>query len=541
MPFLNLVVLYLLVGHARASAVSETTETTENRYKCLFDEYNMHFGHNYECATGYARALRHFVENLERFNVSHVRSITHLIDILTWTEENVSYSLNPVLHKSIIPSVSPHHRSKYIIKFDSRWRRIAHMIKKIVHRGPLAANSCGSHTPIVYVRANPLPILSKLPPSVDFRELGLVDRARNQGLCGCSWAMVSAGLFEATIRSTREYFKNNGDVDSVFKDPQFNASEQYFLNKSSFGINNCCEGGNYLFLSLDLANNPYMDTVESLENFPFMMKDTYHNPDSIVDDFSRKVSNPFLPGNYVTVSACKTSLIYIYDILSPVWAAFGKAIKIMKSLLAQGIPVVATLHISTLGDEYLRRIAMYNRGILDIPCKHGDRAAIHQVLIIGYGTYSGIDVWVVRNSWGDLWGSHGHFYAAIGKNSMCIEETLYTEIPAYFPLAGYEMYRPYAQRKPADSSTVWSGILERGDEDSLDPDPIEVDLKTEQKAFVIIMATCTILSLAVVLLIAILVVAIRNKRWRVSRPGSQAESQPSVSIVNIRGERGLFR
>lgn len=138
-------------------------------------------------------------------------------------------------------------------------------------------------------------------------------------------------------------------------------------------------------------------------------------------------------------------------------------------------------------------------------------------------------------------GSHGHFYAAIGKNSMCIEETLYTEIPAYFPLAGYEMYRPYVQRKPADSSTVWSRILERGDEDSLDPDPIEVDLKTEQKAFVIIMATCTILSLAVVLLIAILVVTIKSKRWRVSRPGSQAESQPSVSIVNIRGERGLFR
>lgn len=352
--------------------------------------------------------------------------------------------------------------------------------------------------------------------------------------------MAGAGLFEATIRSTHEYFKDNDNVDNVFTDPQFNASEQYFLNKSSFGINSCCQDGNYLFLSLDLANNPLMDTVESLENFPFVMKDTYQNPDSIVRNFSRKVLNPFLPGNYVTISPCKTSLIYIYDVLAPVWT-FGKAIKIMKSLLAQGIPVIATLEISMLGGEYLQRIAMYNKGILNIPCKHGDRTAIHQVLIIGYGTYSGIDVWVVRNSWGDLWGSHGHFYVTIGKNSMCIEETLYTEIPAYFPLAGYDMYKPYIQRKPADSSTVWNGILERGDEDSLDPDPIEDNPKIEQKSLLITIATCTILALAVILLIVILVVATISKRRRMAKSSLQADSQSSVPVTNIRGERELFR
>lgn len=210
----------------------------------------------------------------------------------------------------------------------------------------------------------------------------------------------------------------------------------------------------------------------------------------------------------------------------------------MKSLLAQGIPVVATLHISSLGDEYLKKIMMYRRGILDIPCKLDAKVVDHQVLIIGYGTYDGVDVWVVRNSWGDLWGSHGHFYVSIGNNSMCIEHTLYTEIPAYFPSTGSDASKPYAQRKPADSSTIWSGVLERGDEDSLDPDPDPTPSNplTKQKTLITVIASCTIIALAVILLIVITTMAILSKRRRAIRPSSPTESQIPTSFVSIRKE-----
>lgn len=531
--FLNLVVLCLLIGLGKAQ---ELPEVTGERYKCLFDEYSVLFGHEYNTINEYEKAFTNFIKNLRRLNVSYAENISHLADMVTWKEEQVSYGLNPVLHKDIMPSTLLRDRSKYIIKFDTRWQRALRLLTKLI-RKRVAEDSCVTGTQVVYVRPNPLPILSNLPPSVDFRELGLVDRARDQGMCGCSWAMASAGLFEATIRSTREYFKNLVTVDDVFKDPQFNASEQYFMNKSFYGINSCCQGGNYLFLSLDLANNPQMDTVESLTNFPFTMKEAYENPDPIERDFSRKVVNPFLPGNYAVVSSCKTSLVYVYDALSPSWT-FGKATKIMKSLLAQGIPVVATLHISSLGDEYLKKIMMYRRGILDIPCKLDAKVVDHQVLIIGYGTYDGVDVWVVRNSWGDLWGSHGHFYVSIGNNSMCIEHTLYTEIPAYFPSTGSDASKPYAQRKPADSSTICSGVLERGDEDSLDPDPDPTPSNplTKQKTFITVIASCTIVALAVILLIVITTMAILSKRRRAIRPSSPTESQIPTSFVSIRKE-----
>lgn len=532
MILLDLVVPYIFIGLARAH---EAPDIERNHYKCLFDEYSAHFQHEYKSVNEYEEACMRFINNLKRLNVYHVQSINNLIDIFTWSEERAIYKLNPILHQHTMPNTSLHNKPRYVLRYDTWWRQILYLFSRLIHKGRLAVDKCNDYTKIVYVRNNPIPILPKLPPSVDLRELGLVDRARSQGVCGCSWAMASAGLYEAMIRSTREYFKNDDSVDDVFKHPQFNASEQYFLNKSSSEPNNFCHGGNYLSLSLDLANNPQMDTVESFNNFPFTMEDTYENPDHIVRDFKRMVTNPFLPGNYVTISSYKTSLIYLYDAVSPTWT-FRKAVKIMKSLLAQGIPIVSTLHISTLGDIYLNKIMMYHRGILDIPCKVDSDVIDHQVLIIGYGIYDGTEVWVVRNSWGNLWGSHGHFYVSIGKNSMCIERTMYTEVPAYFPLTGPDVSKPYAERRPADSSTIWRTDLQRGNKDALDPDPTENSPTKEHRQLIIIIATCTILILSAILVVVVITITVINKRRDLAGSSSPTESQAPVSIVSIRTE-----
>ena len=53
----------------------------------------------------------------------------------------------------------------------------------------------------------------------------------------------------------------------------------------------------------------------------------------------------------------------------------------------------------------------YSGGVLTGTC--GTRID-HGVLIVGYGTQSGTEYWLVKNSWGKTWGEQG--YVKICKN-----------------------------------------------------------------------------------------------------------------------------
>ena len=48
----------------------------------------------------------------------------------------------------------------------------------------------------------------------------------------------------------------------------------------------------------------------------------------------------------------------------------------------------------------------YTSGILD--SDNCNAAVIHPVLIVGYGIENGITYYVVKNSWGEMWGEKGY-------------------------------------------------------------------------------------------------------------------------------------
>ena len=82
-----------------------------------------------------------------------------------------------------------------------------------------------------------------------------------------------------------------------------------------------------------------------------------------------------------------------------------------------------------------RRWAEYNKtkGVLTaedgLNCTHID----HDVNYIGWGTddVTGLDFWLIRNSFGTNWGEDGNFRIERGKNAWLIEEHLRAPVPTW--------------------------------------------------------------------------------------------------------------
>ena len=60
----------------------------------------------------------------------------------------------------------------------------------------------------------------------------------------------------------------------------------------------------------------------------------------------------------------------------------------------------------------------YKSGIYyDKACR--DYVPNHAVLVVGYGTSSGHDYWLVKNSWGTGWGMQGYVMMARNRHNSC--------------------------------------------------------------------------------------------------------------------------
>jgi len=198
----------------------------------------------------------------------------------------------------------------------------------------------------------------KPPSAIDWRAYGAVTPVKDQGQCGSCWSFSAAGALEGAW-----FISGGGSLVSF--------SEQELVDCAtgfSYGSHGC--------------NGGQMDGA-----FKY----------AIDKGMCTEASYPYVSGDTKTSGTCKgcTSVAkfsHCYDVTS------NNQVLLQQAVAQQ--PVSVAIEADT------RYFQFYTSGVLT-SASCGTNLD-HGVLIVGYGTESGSDYWLVKNSWGESWGESGY-------------------------------------------------------------------------------------------------------------------------------------
>ena len=201
---------------------------------------------------------------------------------------------------------------------------------------------------------------ASLPTSVDWRTKGAVTPVKDQGQCGSCWSFSATGAMEGAW--------------AIGKGSLVSLSEQELVDCAGIRYGSQgCNGG-----QMNGAFNFAMDKGICTESaYPYFSGDTQTAGTCATCDSA------------VTVKAC-------YSVKANDQMA-------LKEAVSKG-PVAIAIEADT------RYFQSYASGILtSATC---GTTLDHGVLIVGYGTDSGQDYWLVKNSWSTTWGDAGYLKIA---------------------------------------------------------------------------------------------------------------------------------
>lgn len=186
---------------------------------------------------------------------------------------------------------------------------------------------------------------------IDWRTKGAVNPIKNQGQCGSCWAF-------SAIAATEAAYAIAGNTLTSF-------SEQQLVDCSTSQGNHGCNGGwmDYAFTYIQGKG------IERESAYPYTARD----------------------------GTCKFNAGQVVTKVSGL-------VDVPANNLQQLVNAVGKTVVSVAIDAY--GIMQYSSGIFAGSC---GTALNHGVAAVGYGTESGKDFWIVRNSWGTSWGEQGYF------------------------------------------------------------------------------------------------------------------------------------
>ena len=222
-----------------------------------------------------------------------------------------------------------------------------------------------------YVRHNNLRIdnsnVKSVPSSVNWITGGAVTGVKDQGQCGSCWSFSTTGALEGA------YFTKYGKLPSF--------SEQQLVdcdNHKNGGKDMGCNGG-------------LMDNA-----FSWIKKN---------GGLCTEAEYPYVSGTTKTAGSCQTSCELVDD------SAVQSFVDVPKSSDQSMMAAVAKQPVSVAIEADQKEFQLYKSGVFTGACGTN---LDHGVLVVGYGTESDGDYYIVKNSWGTTWGSKGYIYLGRG-------------------------------------------------------------------------------------------------------------------------------